>query len=58
MSKNNTVYAIDLLGFGRSSRVPYNGKTLDDAEHYFVNSIDNWRKAMNLEKFTLLGMFI
>jgi len=56
LSQKHTVYAIDLLGFGRSSRTPYTGKTTDQAEAYFVDSIEEWRKAMNLQKFHLLGM--
>jgi len=55
LSKHHTVYAIDLLGFGRSSRSPYNGSGVDKAENYFVDSLENWRKEMNLNKFNMLG---
>ena len=48
------VYAIDILGFGRSSRpqFPTDGA---EAEKLFVQSIEEWRKQIGLEKFILLG---
>jgi cardiolipin-specific phospholipase len=58
------VYALDLLGWGRSSRPtfqmkPIDGTSYDDdthiAEQIFVESIEEWRKAHNLEKMTLGG---
>jgi pimeloyl-ACP methyl ester carboxylesterase len=55
LSQYYTVYAIDLLGFGRSSRPPFEGKTADDGENYFLNSFEEWRKRMKLEKFALFG---
>ncbi len=56
LSKHHTVYAIDLPGFGRSSRVAFTGKTPVEAEKYFVDAIEEWRKSMQIEsKFCLLG---
>jgi pimeloyl-ACP methyl ester carboxylesterase len=55
LSKHHTVYAIDLPGFGRSSRAPFTGTTPEEAETFFLNSLEQWRKAMDLDRFTLLG---
>lgn len=54
LSKNRPLYAFDLLGFGRSSR-PNFSKNADLAETQFVDSIEEWRKEMNLDKFVLVG---
>jgi len=52
--KYRTVYAIDLPGYAKSSRCKftYNSK---EAEAQYVQSIENWRLKMRLEKFNLLG---
>jgi abhydrolase domain-containing protein 5 len=42
------------LGFGRSSRPVFSTDALD-AEREFVQSIEEWRREMQLEKFVLLG---
>lgn len=54
LSKNRSVYAFDLLGFGRSSR-PHFSTDAETAEKEFVESIESWRKEQGLEKFILLG---
>ncbi|KAL3288209.1 hypothetical protein HHI36_002659 [Cryptolaemus montrouzieri] len=51
LAKNRPVYAIDIIGFGRSSRPDFN----DKAEQQIVYSIEEWRKEMKLEKFVLVG---
>ncbi|XP_047741669.1 1-acylglycerol-3-phosphate O-acyltransferase ABHD5-like [Hyalella azteca] len=48
------VYAIDILGFGRSSRPKFDSDAVK-AEKQFITSIESWRKAMGLDKFILLG---
>eukprot|EP01117_Protostelium_nocturnum_P009962 TRINITY_DN354_c0_g1_i1.p1 TRINITY_DN354_c0_g1~~TRINITY_DN354_c0_g1_i1.p1 ORF type:complete len:385 (-),score=146.94 TRINITY_DN354_c0_g1_i1:128-1282(-) len=56
ISKNNTIYAIDLVGFGRSTRYPFNGKSKEEAEDYFLDMIENWRNSSGIDgKFNLLG---
>jgi pimeloyl-ACP methyl ester carboxylesterase len=55
LARDHTVYAVDLLGFGRSSRHPFSGQTPEDAEKYFVDSFETWRKTLGLDKFHLLG---
>ena len=54
LAKHRTVYAIDLLGFGRSSRPQLSGDP-QEAEEQFVTSIEQWRQEIGLEKFVLLG---
>ncbi|XP_078688082.1 (Lyso)-N-acylphosphatidylethanolamine lipase-like [Branchiostoma floridae x Branchiostoma belcheri] len=53
-AKHRTVYAFDVLGFGQSSR-PKFGTNADAVEEEFVNSIEEWREGVGLEKFILLG---
>ena len=54
MAINRTIYAIDLPGFGRSSRInfPSNGS---DVESQYIFIIEQWRAILGLEKMNLLG---
>lgn len=54
LSEERTVYAFDLPGFGRSSRPEYS-TDFEKAESKFVHYIEEWRKAMGLDKMILLG---
>lgn len=54
LAKHNPVYAIDLLGFGKSSR-PNFADEADEIESQFCESIEKWRQTMQLEKMILLG---
>ena len=55
------LYALDLLGMGRSSRPPFRmtAKSREDqitqAEDWFVDSLEEWRVAKKIDKMTLLG---
>ena len=55
------LYALDLLGMGRSSRPPFKlrSKTreeqITEAEAWFVDSLEEWRVKRKIDKFTLLG---
>lgn len=49
-----TVYAIDLPGFGRSSRVPFSSDH-QKAEEEYVAFINQWRINLGLERIHLLG---
>eukprot|EP00555_Chaetoceros_dichaeta_P006803 CAMPEP_0198275846 /NCGR_PEP_ID=MMETSP1447-20131203/64996_1 /TAXON_ID=420782 /ORGANISM="Chaetoceros dichaeta, Strain CCMP1751" /LENGTH=427 /DNA_ID=CAMNT_0043970751 /DNA_START=485 /DNA_END=1768 /DNA_ORIENTATION=+ len=55
------VYALDMLGWGLSSRPSFKMKSVegcddvDMAEQFFVESLEAWRKAHKLEKMTLGG---
>jgi pimeloyl-ACP methyl ester carboxylesterase len=54
LAANRPVYAIDILGFGRSSRPDFSNDG-QEAEQEFVESIEKWRKELNLDEFILLG---
>ena len=54
LSQSRPVYAIDLLGFGRSSRPSFSSDPIV-SEMQFVESIENWRKELNIEQMILLG---
>jgi len=54
LAKSRPVYAIDLLGFGRSSRPNFSTDALA-VEEELGNSIEAWREKMKLDKMILLG---
>ncbi|KAI9736109.1 MAG: hypothetical protein M1818_006285 [Claussenomyces sp. TS43310] len=55
------LYALDMLGMGRSSRPPFKIRAKDhqgkisEAENWFIDSLEEWRAIRKIEKFTLLG---
>ncbi|KAF2762257.1 alpha/beta-hydrolase [Pseudovirgaria hyperparasitica] len=55
------LYALDMLGMGRSSRPPFRicAKTreekITEAENWFIDALEEWRIKKNINKFTLLG---
>jgi cardiolipin-specific phospholipase len=55
------LYALDLLGMGRSSRPPFRLKANDreaqiaEAEDWFIDSLEEWRVKRNIDKMTLVG---
>ena len=61
--RGSSVYALDWLGMGRSARVPFTVKAkrddvagrVSEAESFFVDSLEQWRVKMGLEKMTLIG---
>ncbi|KAJ2850743.1 hypothetical protein IWW36_001638 [Coemansia brasiliensis] len=59
---NWNIYSIDWLGMGRSSRPKYlsrRGESEDarvaHAESFFVESLEEWRKRVGIERMTLCG---
>ncbi|KAK3858515.1 hypothetical protein Pcinc_035298 [Petrolisthes cinctipes] len=54
MAADRPVYAMDIIGFGRSSR-PHFTKDPLEAEREFITSIEHWRQQLGLDKFILLG---
>ncbi|MFQ5614331.1 MAG: alpha/beta fold hydrolase [Anaerolineae bacterium] len=55
LAEHYTVYAIDLLGWGRSDRPRFGGRTAEEARAWWVDSLEAWRQTMGLEQMTLLG---
>ncbi|KAF2401733.1 abhydrolase domain-containing protein 5 [Trichodelitschia bisporula] len=55
------LYALDMLGMGRSSRPPFkiHAKTrqeqIIEAENWFIDALEEWRVKRRIERFTLLG---
>jgi cardiolipin-specific phospholipase len=55
------LYALDMLGMGRSSRPPFKIHAKDqagkitEAENWFVDALEEWRVMKKIDKFTLLG---
>ncbi|QIX00539.1 hypothetical protein AMS68_006056 [Peltaster fructicola] len=55
------LYALDLLGMGRSSRPPFriNAKKREDqtreAESWFIDALEEWRVKRGIDKMTLMG---
>nr|XP_046255063.1 1-acylglycerol-3-phosphate O-acyltransferase ABHD5 isoform X2 [Scatophagus argus] len=54
LSQRRPVLALDLLGFGQSSR-PLFSTDAQKAEEQFVESIEQWRAKVGLESMILLG---
>jgi cardiolipin-specific phospholipase len=56
-------FALDWLGMGRSARVPFTVKAkredvsgrVEGAESFFLDSLEEWRSKMGIEKMTLIG---
>ncbi|XP_076958386.1 putative 1-acylglycerol-3-phosphate O-acyltransferase [Bidens hawaiensis] len=55
LTKHFRVIAIDQLGWGGSSRPDFTCKSTEETEAWFIDSLEEWRKAKNLDKFVLLG---
>jgi cardiolipin-specific phospholipase len=55
------LYALDMLGMGNSARPPFRiqakepKEKIAEAEGWFIDALEEWRKVRNIEKFTLLG---
>ncbi|XP_028392461.1 protein ABHD4-like isoform X2 [Dendronephthya gigantea] len=54
LSKDRPVHTFDVLGFARSSRPSFDGEA-EAVEETFINSIEDTRKELGLEKFILFG---
>ncbi|XP_061886181.1 1-acylglycerol-3-phosphate O-acyltransferase ABHD5-like isoform X4 [Entelurus aequoreus] len=54
LSSSGPVYALDLLGFGQSSR-PMFSTDPEGAEDQFVEALEEWREKLGLEEMVLLG---
>lgn len=54
LAQQRPVYAMDILGFGRSSRPQYSTDAYV-CEKQFVKSVEEWRREMNIPNMILLG---
>ncbi|CAH4030342.1 (Lyso)-N-acylphosphatidylethanolamine lipase isoform X2 [Pieris brassicae] len=54
LAATRPVYAIDLLGFGRSSR-PKFASDAEKVEAQWVESVEEWRREVKINHFILLG---
>ncbi|KAK8728266.1 hypothetical protein OTU49_009205 [Cherax quadricarinatus] len=54
LSADRPVYAMDIIGFGRSSRPSFTKDPLE-AEREFITTIELWQEKLALDKFILLG---
>ncbi|KAL9245582.1 hypothetical protein vseg_019216 [Gypsophila vaccaria] len=55
LSSRFRLIAIDQLGWGGSSRPDFTCKSTEETEAWFIDSLEEWRKAKNLNNFILLG---
>ncbi|MBA3534127.1 MAG: alpha/beta fold hydrolase [Ardenticatenales bacterium] len=55
LAQHFRVYAVEWLGWGRSDRPVFTGTTPEEARDWWVNSLEDWRRAMGLTDFFLLG---
>lgn len=61
--RHTSVHAVDWLGMGRSARPSFTVKAkrgdidgrVREAEAFFIDSLEQWRQKMGLEKMTLVG---
>lgn len=59
--KGLKLYALDMLGMGRSTRPPFKVHAKDpagkisEAENWFIDALEEWRILRKIDKFTLLG---
>jgi len=60
-AKGWQLYALDMLGMGRSSRPPFSLKAktreeqITEAEAWFIDSLEEWRAKKGIDKMTLVG---
>ncbi|XP_033837644.1 1-acylglycerol-3-phosphate O-acyltransferase ABHD5 [Periophthalmus magnuspinnatus] len=54
LSRHRPVLALDLLGFGLSTRPQFSSEP-QEAEEQFVDSIEQWRRKLELETMILVG---
>lgn len=55
LQKNYHVILIDLLGNGSSSRPEFLARTKDEAEAFYVQSLEKWRKKMGISQMNLVA---
>ena len=54
LHKDRRLYALDLPGFARSTRIPF-PEEAEAVEAAFVSALERWREGVGLERLVLLG---
>ena len=54
LHQDRRLYALDLPGFARSTRIPF-PEEAEAVEAAFVSALERWREGVGLERFVLLG---
>jgi cardiolipin-specific phospholipase len=55
------LYALDMLGMGRSTRPPFKIRAknrqdaIKEAEDWFIDALEEWRVKQKIDRFTLIG---
>ena len=55
LSESFHVYAIDLLGMGRSARPKFTCSTSEELDKFYASSIDKWREANGIKTLNVAG---
>ena len=55
VDESPVIHIIDWLGHGMSSRPEFLCETTEEAEDWFVESLEAWREAMDIEQMILCG---
>ncbi|KAF0718977.1 Aste57867_1364 [Aphanomyces stellatus] len=55
LAEHFNIYAVEWLGCGRSDRPATNFQTWDEADAFYVQGLEQWRHAMQLDSFVLCG---
>jgi pimeloyl-ACP methyl ester carboxylesterase len=55
LSTHFNIYALDWLGWGGSSKPKFWPKTREEAEDWYVESLEKWREAQGIKKMSLCG---
>jgi len=55
LAQHYTIYALDILGFGRSSRPTFSGVNAEASEAWFLEGLELWVGVMKIHPFVILG---
>ncbi|KAH9112075.1 hypothetical protein AeMF1_013541 [Aphanomyces euteiches] len=55
LAEHFNVYAVEWLGIGRSDRPSVAFKSYDEADAFFVESLERWRQELKLDSMVLCG---
>jgi len=55
LMENFSIYAVDMIGMGGSTRAAFNCRNGVEADNFFINFVEAWRAKMDLTDFTLIG---